>query len=39
MLNAHPGKSKKFLLQGYRDAQQALHGGQPRTGRVKGSVP
>lgn len=24
MLNAHPGKSKKLLLQGYRDTEQAL---------------
>ena len=39
MLNANPAKSKKFLLAGYRDAQQALHGGHPRTGRVKGAVP
>jgi hypothetical protein len=39
MLNANPAKSKKFLLAGYRDAQQALHGGRPRTGRVKGATP
>ena len=39
LLNAHPGKSKKLLLQGYRDAQSALHGGKPRTGRVKGATP
>jgi predicted acylesterase/phospholipase RssA len=39
MINAHPGKSKKLLLSGYRDTQQALHGGTPRTGRVKGAVP
>jgi predicted acylesterase/phospholipase RssA len=28
MLNAHPGKSRKLLLQGYRDAERALHGGR-----------
>ena len=39
MLNANPGKSKKLLLAGYRDTEQALHGGRPRTGRVKGAVP
>jgi predicted acylesterase/phospholipase RssA len=39
MLNAHPGKSKKLLLQGYRDTQRAIHGGRPRTGRVKGATP
>jgi len=39
MLNANPTKSKRLLLAGYRDAQQALHGGRPRTGRVKGAVP
>jgi hypothetical protein len=27
MLNAHPGKSKKLLWQGYRDAERMLHGG------------
>jgi NTE family protein len=27
MLNAHPGKSKKLLLQGYRDTERMLHGG------------
>jgi NTE family protein len=26
MLNAHPGKSKKLLWQGYRDTERALHG-------------
>jgi NTE family protein len=39
MLNAHPGKSRKLLWQGYRDTERALHGGTPRTGRVKGKVP
>ena len=33
MLNAHPGKSKKLLWQGYRDTERALHGGgQPAEG-------
>jgi len=27
MLNAHPGKSKKLLWQGYRDTERMLHGG------------
>ena len=39
MLNAHPGKSKKFLLEGYRDTDRALRGREPRTGRVKGASP
>ena len=39
MLNAHPGKSRKLLWQGYRDTERALHAAQPRTGRVKGKVP
>ena len=39
MLNAHPGKSKKLLLQGYRDTDRALKGREPRTGRVKGAIP
>lgn len=39
MLNAHPGKSRKLLLQGYRDAEQALHAHEPRSGRVRGSRP
>jgi NTE family protein len=39
MLNAHPGKSKKLLWQGYRDTERVLHGKQPRSGRVKGKVP
>jgi hypothetical protein len=39
MLNAHPGKSRKLLWQGYRDTEKALQGGTPRTGRVKGRVP
>ncbi len=33
MLNAHPGKSKKLLWQGYRDTERALHGtGKPGEG-------
>jgi predicted acylesterase/phospholipase RssA len=39
MLNAHPGKSKKFLLEGYRDTDRALRGREPRSGRVKGAQP
>jgi predicted acylesterase/phospholipase RssA len=39
MLNAHPGKSKKFLLEGYRDTDRALRGREPRTGRIKGAQP
>ena len=39
MLNAHPGKSRKLLWQGYRDTEKALQGGAPRTGRVKGKMP
>ena len=39
MLNAHPGKSRKLLWQGYRDTERALHSAKPRTGRVKGRVP
>jgi NTE family protein len=39
MLNAHPGKSRKLLWQGYRDTEKALRGEKPRTGRVKGRVP
>jgi len=39
MLNAHPGKSKKLLLEGYRDTDRALRNREPRTGRVKGSSP
>jgi predicted acylesterase/phospholipase RssA len=39
MLNAHPGKSRKFLLEGYRDTERVLHGERPRSGRVKGKVP
>jgi NTE family protein len=27
MLNAHPGKSKKLLWEGYRDTERVLHGG------------
>jgi NTE family protein len=36
MLNAHPGKSKKFLWQGYRDTERVLFEDEPRHGRVKG---
>jgi predicted acylesterase/phospholipase RssA len=39
MLNVHPGKSKRLLWQGYRDAERVLHGAEPRSGRVKGKVP
>jgi NTE family protein len=39
MLNAHPGKSKRFLLEGYRDTDRALRSREPRTGRVKGAQP
>jgi predicted acylesterase/phospholipase RssA len=39
MLNAHPGKSKRFLLEGYRDTDHALRGREPRTGRIKGAGP
>jgi NTE family protein len=39
MLNAHPGKSKRFLLDGYRDTDHALRGREPRTGRIKGAEP
>ncbi|MEX2195458.1 MAG: patatin-like phospholipase family protein [Thermoleophilaceae bacterium] len=39
MLHAHPGKSRKLLLQGYRDTELALHGQEPRSGRVKGAMP
>jgi predicted acylesterase/phospholipase RssA len=39
MLNAHPGKSRKLLWQGYRDTERALHQDKPRSGRVKGKVP
>ena len=39
MLNAHPGKSRKLLWQGYRDTERALHAEKPRSGRVKGKVP
>ncbi|MDQ3823942.1 MAG: acetyl-CoA carboxylase biotin carboxylase subunit [Actinomycetota bacterium] len=39
MINAHPSKSKKLLWQGYRDTEEAIHGRQPKTGRVKGKVP
>jgi hypothetical protein len=39
MLNAHPGKSRKLLWQGYRDTERALHSREPRTGRVKGKMP
>ena len=36
MLNAHPGKSRKLLWQGYRDTEQVLREGSGREGRVKG---
>lgn len=36
MLNAHPGKSRKLLLQGYRDTERAL-AGAPRSGRGRGA--
>ena len=39
MLNAHPGKSRRFLLEGYRDTDRALRVREPRSGRVKGAVP
>ena len=39
MVNAHPGKSKKLLWQGYRDTERVLNGQEPRSGRVKGRVP
>jgi predicted acylesterase/phospholipase RssA len=39
MLNAHPSKSKRFLLEGYRDTDRALRSREPRTGRVKGAQP
>jgi NTE family protein len=39
MLNAHPGKSKRFLLEGYRDTDRALRSREPRSGRVKGAQP
>jgi NTE family protein len=39
MLNAHPSKSKRFLLEGYRDTDRALRSREPRTGRVKGTQP
>ena len=39
MLNAHPRKSRKLIEQGYRDAEDALRGQEPRTGRVKGASP
>jgi predicted acylesterase/phospholipase RssA len=39
MLHAHPGKSKRFLLEGYRDTDHALRGREPRTGRIKGAGP
>ena len=39
MLNAHPSKSKRFLLEGYRDTDRTLRLREPRSGRVKGAVP
>lgn len=38
MLNAHPGKSKRLLWQGYRDTQRALHSEQ-RPGAVRLKAP
>jgi hypothetical protein len=35
MLNAHPGKSRKLLWQGYRDTESALRGPPSGSGRVK----
>jgi predicted acylesterase/phospholipase RssA len=39
MLDARPAKSRKLLLQGYRDTERALHGRRPPTGRVEGAQP
>lgn len=39
MLNAHPSKSRKFLLEGYRDTDRAIRGQEPRSGRIKGATP
>ena len=39
MLNAHPGKSKRLLWQGYRDTDEVLRVGDARSGRVKGATP
>jgi predicted acylesterase/phospholipase RssA len=39
MINAHPAKSKRFLLEGYRDTDRALRSREPRSGRVKGAKP
>jgi NTE family protein len=39
MINAHPGKSKKFLLEGYNDTDRALRGREPKSGRIKGATP
>lgn len=39
MLNAHPGKSRKLLWQGYRDTERILREGPERTGRLKGAQP
>ena len=39
MLHAHPTKSKRFLLEGYRDTDRALRSREPRSGRVKGAQP
>jgi hypothetical protein len=35
MLNAHPGKSRKLLWQGYRDTERALRAPKATSGRVK----
>jgi predicted acylesterase/phospholipase RssA len=37
MLNAHPGKSKRLLWQGYRDTDEVLRTGAARSGRIKGA--
>lgn len=39
MLNAHPGKSRKLLWEGYRDTEQALRREEPPSGRIKGKQP
>ena len=39
MLHAHPTKSKRVLLEGYRDTDRALRSREPRSGRVKGAQP
>jgi predicted acylesterase/phospholipase RssA len=39
MLNAHPGKSKRLLWEGYRDTERVLYEDEPRSGRAKGRQP